>query len=367
MLPVLLWVLLTMAGVVQAHDPGLSRLELSVGRDALDADLVLARRDLDALIILDADADGAVSAAELAAARAALLETARGWVSLGGTPMRVIGVTLDRSDGLHFRLQAPRPAGTALTVRCNAFAQLARGHRQYLHVTDPSGATLAAALLDAGAPTYSLSVRTPHTGHVLADYLRAGIWHIWSGYDHILFLVSLLLPAVLIHRDRRWQPAPDFVTTLLDVTRIVTAFTLAHSLTLALAGLGWISLPPRLVEPLIALSVLVTALNNLKPIVTGSRWPVAFGFGLIHGFGFAGALTEIGVARDTLALGLLGFNAGVEVGQLGIVALLLPLAYRARMRSFYEPLVLRVGSLLTGALASVWIVERVWNLRILGV
>jgi len=160
-LPVLLLVLLAMTGVVQAHDPGLSRLELSVGRDAVDADLVLARRDLDALIILDADADGAVSAAELGAGRAALLETARSWVSLGtaGAPMRVIGVALDRSDGLHFRLQAPRPPGTALTVRCNAFAQLARGHRQYLHVKDPDGATLAAALLDAGAPAYSLSLR----------------------------------------------------------------------------------------------------------------------------------------------------------------------------------------------------------------
>jgi len=103
-----LLVLLAMAGTAQAHDPGLSRLELSVGRDGIDADLVLARRALEALIALDADGDGAVSAAELGAGRAALLETARGWVSLGaaGAPMRVIGVTLDRSDGLHFRLQA---------------------------------------------------------------------------------------------------------------------------------------------------------------------------------------------------------------------------------------------------------------------
>jgi HupE / UreJ protein len=364
-----LLVLLAMAGAAQAHDPGLSRLELSIGRAAVDAELVLARRDLDALVVLDSNGDGLVSAAELEAGRAALVETARSWVALGppGAPMQVISVDMDRSDGLHFRLHAQRPAGTTLTVRCNALAQLARGHRQYLRVTGPSGATLAEVLLDAGAPAYSLSVRTPHSGRVLADYLRAGIWHIWIGYDHILFLVSLLLPAVLIHRDRRWQPTPDFVTTLLDVTRIVTAFTLAHSLTLALAVLGWVSLPPRLVEPLIALSVLVTALNNLKPIVTGSRWLVAFGFGLIHGFGFAGALTEIGVARDTLILGLFCFNAGVEVGQLGIVALLLPLAYLARTRPFYEPLVLRIGSLLTGALASLWIVERVWSLQILGV
>jgi len=126
-----------------------------------------------------------------------------------------------------------------------------------------------------------------------ADYVREGVWHIWIGFDHILFLVSLLLPSVFILVENRWAPATRFRDTFWDVFRVATSFTIAHSITLSLAALSIIQLPSRLVESCIALSVVLAALNNIWPLVHGRRWAVAFGFGLIHGFGFASVLADL--------------------------------------------------------------------------
>ena len=114
--------------------------------------------------------------------------------------------------------------------------------------------------------------------------------------------------------------------------KVVTAFTVAHSITLSLAALGVISLPSRLVESAIAASVVLAALNNVCPVVYGGRWIIAFCFGLIHGFGFASVLTDLGLPQDSLLLALVAFNLGVELGQLAIVAVFLPIAYALRGR-----------------------------------
>jgi hypothetical protein len=192
----------------------------------------------------------------------------------------------------------------------------------------------------------------------LAAYVDEGIWHIWLGYDHILFLLSLLLPAVLVRRDRQWQAAQSFRAAFVDVAKVVTAFTLAHSITLSLAALGVVSLPSRLVESAIALSVVLAALNNVVPVVAHGRWLAAFGFGLLHGFGFAGALQDLGLPAGSLALSLAGFNLGVEIGQLAIVALFLPLAYVLRDTVTYRRWLLAGGSGAIAAVATVWLVER---------
>jgi hypothetical protein len=149
------------------------------------------------------------------------------------------------------------------------------------------------------------------------------------------------------------------------VLRIVTAFTLAHSITLSLATLGFVSLPSRWVESAIAASVVLAALNNVWPVFHGRRWMVAFGFGLIHGFGFASVLIDLGLPQGALALALLGFNLGVECGQMAIVAAFLPLAFVLRHSAFYRRLVLRLGSLLITALASTWLAERVFEIKLL--
>jgi hypothetical protein len=197
------------------------------------------------------------------------------------------------------------------------------------------------------------------------DYVRHGIWHIWIGFDHILFLLSLLLPAVLVYRDRQWQGRPTFRSAALDVLKIVTAFTLAHSITLTLATLGVVALPSQLVESAIAASVVLAALNNLWPLFHGRRALVAFAFGLIHGFGFASVLLDLGLPKASLLLSLVGFNAGVELGQIAIVALFLPLAFLARNTTAYRKGVLGAGSCAIALLALAWLAERGLDVKLL--
>src|SRR5260221_198986 len=134
------------------------------------------------------------------------------------------------------------------------------------------------------------------------------------GLGHILFLLSLLLPAVLVLEGGRWQAVARFPPAFWEVFKIVTSFTVAHSITLSLAALGVISLPSRLVESAIATSVVLAALNNVFPLVHGRRWMVAFAFGLIHGFGFASVLRDLSLPHGALLIALVGFNLGVEVG-----------------------------------------------------
>jgi hypothetical protein len=147
---------------------------------------------------------------------------------------------------------------------------------------------------------------------------------------------------------------------------MVTAFTVAHSLTLSLAVFDVVSLPSRVVESAIALTIVLAAVNNLTPILRERLWIAAFGFGLIHGFGFAGALKDLGLPRDALAISLFGFNLGVEIGQLGIVLAFFPIAYAKRFTGFYRRGVVWVGSATIGALAAVWFIERALDLKLLG-
>jgi hypothetical protein len=196
----------------------------------------------------------------------------------------------------------------------------------------------------------------------LVDYCREGIWHIWIGFDHVLFLVALLLPAVLMKRDGRWAGGARVGAAFWKVFKIVTAFTLAHSITLSLAALEVVTLPSRWVESAIAASVLAAALNNVFPIVHERRWLVAFAFGLIHGFGFASVLNDLGLPQDSLLLSLFAFNAGVEIGQLAIVGVFLPLAFLARDSAIYQRGIVAGGSLLVATVAFKWLIERLFKL-----
>ena len=203
-----------------------------------------------------------------------------------------------------------------------------------------------------------------------AAYVQQGVWHIWSGTDHILFLMALLLPAVLVRVDGRWLPVTTFRAALIAVVKTVTAFTVAHSITLTLAALGYIHAPSRLVESAIAASVLIAALNNVVPLfkshsVLDRAWLMAFVFGLVHGLGFANVLFELGLPRQTLLLALVGFNVGVELGQLAIVAVFLPTAFALRGTTLYARAVMQAGSAVVMLLAAVWFVERAFAVELI--
>jgi hypothetical protein len=174
-----------------------------------------------------------------------------------------------------------------------------------------------------------------------------------------------LLPAVLTWYEGKWSGAPALRPALINVLKIVTAFTVAHSITLALAALKVVELPTRWTESAIAASVVLAALNNLWPMVRERSWMVAFGFGLIHGFGFANVLAEAGLSQSALTMALVGFNVGVEIGQLAIVAIVVPLAYRFRYTAAYNFFVLRDGSFVVIGIAGIWLAERLFDFKLL--
>jgi hypothetical protein len=199
------------------------------------------------------------------------------------------------------------------------------------------------------------------TWSILASYVREGFRHILIGYDHILFLLALLLSVTL----RLARGGSDLRAALVDLTAVVSAFTVGHSITLALAALGVVDPPARLVESLIALSVVLAALNNVVPVVQRRLWLIALCFGLIHGFGFAGVLRELGLPDHSLIVALFGFNLGVELGQLAVVGLFVPFILAIEWLHLYPRLVMRVGSSVVAAVALVWLIERAFDLPLI--
>jgi HupE / UreJ protein len=187
---------------------------------------------------------------------------------------------------------------------------------------------------------------------------QLGMRHIAEGTDHLLFLLVLLLPAPLLVAGGRWKGTTGVRTSLLRILSIVTAFTLGHSITLALAAFGLVRLPSRPIEVLIAVSILASAVHALRPIFPGREAGIAAFFGLIHGLAFASTLSELGLGRWERLAGILSFNLGIETMQLAVVAATLPsLILVSRTRAY--PWLRVSGALFAGAASAGWIVERV--------
>jgi HupE / UreJ protein len=187
---------------------------------------------------------------------------------------------------------------------------------------------------------------------------QLGIRHIAEGTDHLLFLLVLLLPAPLLVAGGRWKGTTGVRTSVLRILRIVTAFTIGHSLTLALAAFGFVHVPSRPIEVLIAVSILVSAAHALRPIFPGREAAIAAFFGLVHGLAFASTLSELGLGRWERLAGILSFNVGIETMQLAVVAATLPSLILMRRTRAY-PWLRIGGALFAGAASTGWIVERV--------
>ena len=194
--------------------------------------------------------------------------------------------------------------------------------------------------------------------HGFIGVVKLGVKHIWKGIDHILFLVALILPSAMIRRSDKWEPVRELKPAVIYLVKIVTLFTIAHSITLSIAALGLFSLPTRLVESVIAISIAVAALDIIFPIFKRKIAWVAIIFGLFHGFGFARVLTKLGVLRDHMALSLFGFNLGVEIGQVVVIGIIFPVLYLIRENHFYPRIIMRYGAVAMILLAGLWFVDR---------
>ncbi len=221
-----------------------------------------------------------------------------------------------------------------------------------------------ALIFTPGSRTQTLDLTSSSLWTGFVAFVRSGVWHIWIGFDHILFLMALVLPSVLRRRDTQWEATDSFRESFWNVVKIVTLFTIAHSVTLALASLEIVSLPSRLVESIIAASVAVAAIDILYPVLGRRILIVVFLFGLFHGFGFASNLTHIGLDGKKLVLALVGFNVGVELGQIGIIAVVFPLLFALRRTWLYRRVLLPAGAGAFIVIATFWFVERAFDLNI---
>jgi hypothetical protein len=361
------WLALTLvlaAPFALAHIASNGFLNIKVDGSQVTGALELAIRDGELAVGLDRDGDGKVTWGELRSSQDTLQRYVQGHLHLAGAAgpcrmdFRPVEVN-ERVDGSYLWLPFTADCGGAfkrLSIEYQVLGAEDPSHRGLLTLSANGAAQTAVLGGDPAARLFDLEHPSPWSAFI--EYLHAGVWHIWSGIDHLLFLLSLLLPAVLVRRQNRWEAVPMAAPAFANIVKVVTAFTLAHSITLSLAAFDVIRLPGRLTESVIAASIIVAALNNVFPRVTEGRWRIAFAFGLLHGFGFASVLAEMGLPKDARLVSLIAFNLGVEAGQLAVVLAVMPVAYLLRSTAFYRRGVMPWGSSAIAALALVWFVQR---------
>jgi hypothetical protein len=356
--------LLAFASAAESHIASNSFLSLSVDEEQISGVLEISIRDAELAVGIDENADSKITWRELRDAEPAIASYVAQHLTLT-TAGRICPLSVDdlqvnhRVDGNYAWLaihwvcpQSIRSIG----LRYELLQGIDPSHRGLLTLQN-EGLTQT-AVLRATAEPILLDVQSSSSAMVFREYLQAGVEHILSGIDHLLFLISLLLPAALLRQDRQWQPVTGVGPALKNIVAVVTAFTLAHSITLSLAAFNVIRLPSRLTESVIAASIAIAALNNIFPLVTESRARIAFAFGLLHGFGFASVLSEMGLPSGARVLSLFAFNLGIEVGQLAVVAMVMPLIYACRSTRIYRTSLMPWGSAAIVVVALVWLVQR---------
>ncbi len=340
---------LWLAAPVFAHDPGLSSANLRLGSEEISAVVTFNERDISAVLgetpeAVTAGRPSIRSKLEALARRAFTLEA-------GGRelPAATVVTGVDQNKNVEFTYTYHRPSDLGeVTVHSALLPEMPFGHRQAFAAVDPSGKEIARSLLSNRETTAKVipGVVAPSANHSFLDFLLLGIRHILTGYDHLLFLFGLLI----VCRNLR------------EATLLITCFTIAHSLTLALSTFGLVQLQSRWVESAIAASILYVGAENLLRRGTHfrGRWLLTFSFGLVHGLGFASVLREMGVANSGRAaiVPLVAFNSGVELGQLCVAAIILPLILHFRK----HPRFLRVGvpacSAVVALAGACWLVQR---------
>lgn len=358
---------LCIAGPCRAHKESDAYLTLSAPEDARDATRFSARfdvalRDLHALLDLDQNRDERLTWAEVRAKHAdietLLRDELRFSTTAGDCPIGAVRHAIDRhSDGgyavMQFEAQCPG-AVSALHLAYRLFDGIDSSHRLILRTPDAVralGADAAPVAIGWTDPAHATGQgAATHSGVAFAEFVASGFKHILIGWDHLAFLLLLIIPLA-------WQDPPQRGAWR-RVLMIVTAFTVAHSITLGLTVAGVLSPPARLVEAVIAASIVVAAVMNLLRVRPRLLAGLALGFGLIHGFGFALALRDAGLGGQTLWQTLFGFNAGVEFGQLAIVGVVWPVAVRLRGVLTVRRFGVSAISLLLAGAGAVALIER---------
>jgi hypothetical protein len=353
--------LAALAAAASAHEGSTSYLAIDAraGAPGVTGRYDAALIDLALAVPLDADGDGRLRWGEIEAAQPLIARfVAAGLgVSRSGAPcaLRLGEPWLTRRLGqtyLSLDLAANCPAAGRVAVTSGLFFNQDAYHRALISLRTPT-ATFAASL-SPGSRAWSEPAGVS-AWRCATTFVGQGLWHVWTGYDHLVFLLLLLLPAVVPRQGAESRGR----AVALDLARIVTAFTVAHSITLGLAATGVLRLPPQPVEVAIAVSLVVAGVLNLLPRYGSLRLPLAFGFGLVHGFGFANALAGLDVGNAAMLPVLAGFNVGVELANLSVIAATLPLLLWTGRFTWYAPRAMPAMSLVSAALGAMWMIQRI--------
>lgn len=359
-----------------AHAPRQGYLFLRLHGDSLIARLELNLADLEGVLTLGWDPTVRPTREQVQAQLAVIRRYAEEHFSLADGATRLVPAFrdfsfrgADNAEYLLLEYLVSSPPPKRVTITLNPFFELDNLHRN-LVVIEHNWRTgtfdnemNVSTIHSPAASTQVLDLTSSSLFRGFVALVRLGVWHIWIGLDHILFLVALILPSVLTRRDGRWQPAERFGGALVKIVTIVTFFTIAHTITLSLAALGVVELPSRLVESVIAGSIAIDALHNLWPVARINEAAIAFAFGLFHGFGFATVLGDLGLGTEHLVLSLLGFNLGVEIGQVAIITAIFPILFFARQLRVYQT-IMRAGSVALIAIGLLWVAERTMNFNV---
>lgn len=360
------------AAPVGAHGVGMSQLRLRLDGARAEGEWELSLADARSTLDLDPTTTGDAGWRELLAHEATFRAALGHQLTLAAdgqacstalTPAPLEWLAAQSQVVVHLAATCPAEP-RRLSLHCDLLFARDRFHRAYFSVDDAR--VTHVGLFRSDARDATLEVHAFHAWSGFVEFVRDGIEHIASGIDHLLFLVALLLPAPLLRRDGLWTPRAGVGPTIREVLKVVSAFTLAHSLTLGLSYFGVITLPARLVEVAIAVSVFLAAWNNLRPFLPGRAWVMALAFGLVHGLGFAGALRDLALPLRARGLALVAFNLGVELGQLALVAVMLPALYLLSRRARYPRFVMGTGSLTIASLAALWVLQRGFGIALLG-
>ncbi len=336
--------------IVQAHDPGLSAAEVKLDGSVLKVRVSYARADIESLVKLDLDGNGDVSQSEFDTVRVQLETLAADGIEIrfekGPAGPDVVSAAIDDSGAIHFDLSFARAGQEQFTFRDLMIGRLAQGHKQYFSVLSADGRRIDEKLLDAKNEAVAVDLRSvePDRPQTFLQFIVLGIEHILTGFDHLVFLLALLL----------------FGGSFREAAKIITSFTVAHSISLALATFNVIHLSSSVVEPLIAASIIYVGLENIFRREIKWRWLLTFAFGLIHGLGFATVLRDLGIGSDIgqTVVPLLSFNFGVELGQIAIAALVLPLIWKLKRRPSFIPVYVPACSIVLALLGGYWLIER---------
>jgi hypothetical protein len=348
------------------HKASTSYLQVQIDGTQVSGRWDIALRDLDYVLGLDTDGDAQLTWGEVRRQQSAIADYALRRLTLRSDQddcrLSVERLQIaDHSDGRYASLGlggACPHEPVSLSLDYRLLFDVDAWHRGLLNL-DFRGSHSGVFAPDERLLRFNVAGASSLT--VFAQYFRTGVWHVWTGWDHMLFLAGLFLPAVVRRRGSEWQPAASLKVALTDTAIMVTAFTLAHALTLSLAATGFFSPPTRLVESGVAASVMFAGLNNLVPMVYRGLFWLAAAFGLVHGAAIAGALIELGLPPGDRVWALLAFNLGVEAAQLTVLLAVIPLSFVCRRSPWYRWLVLVPGSVFITVVGLLWLIQRAFN------